>query len=327
MSRGKKVFFVAIGVIAGFILSAWLGWVVLPLRTLEAAHPQVPRPLVIAHRGASHWAPEETRPAYELARDLGADYLEMDVHLTRDGVVVVMHDDTPERTTNAVQVFPGREKQDLSEFTLDELKQLDVGSWFNRKYPDRARKGYAGQKILTAAEVLDIAGAKGGKYPVYIETKSADHYPGIEEKLVAVLREKGWLGASHDGLPSVIFQSFYADSLVKLKELAPETPRVYLVQSDVVKKEGGWRATVARAAQIGTGIGPVGTLCWPWNVGPAHRHGLVVHAYTLNEIWQYRLMTWFGVDGCFTDRCDLLMGYYGKPSAKSAAAILDGLGY
>jgi glycerophosphoryl diester phosphodiesterase len=327
MSRWKKVFFAVLGVLVLTVLAGWLYWVALPLRALDAAHPPVPRHLVIAHRGASWWAPEETKPAYELARDLGADYLEMDVHLTRDGVVVAMHDDTPERTTNAAQVFPGREKQDLSEFTMAELKQLDAGSWFNRKYPERAQKGYVGQKILTLAEVLDIAGAKGKKYPVYIETKSPEHYPGIEKSLVAVLQEKGWMEDGAGGLPPVIFQSFHADSLVTLGELAPKVPRIYLVESKVLEKEGGWTSMLKRAAQIGAGVGPVGTLCWPWNVGPAHRCGLAVHAYTLNEKWQYRLMTCFGVDGCFTDRCDLLMEFYGKPSTKPAGEILGGLGY
>ncbi len=327
MARWKKILLGVLNALVLAILIAWLGWVALPLCALDAANPPVPRQLVIAHRGASYWAPEETQPSYELARDLGADYLEMDVHRTKDGVVVAMHDDTPERTTNAAEIFPGREKQDLSEFTLAELKQLDAGSWFNRKFPDRARKGYVGQKILTLAEILDIAGAKGGKHPVYIETKSPDHYPGVEKGLVAVLRDKGWLEDGGGGLPPVIFQSFHSDSLVKLGELAPKVPRIYLVESEVLKKEGGWGPMLDRAVQIGAGIGPAGTLCWPWHVGSAHRHGLIVHAYTLDERWQFRLMTWFGVDGCFTNRCDALMDYHGKPPAKTANEILGGLGY
>ena len=327
MTRWKKTLLGVMGVLVLAVSAGWLGWVALPLRALDAAHPPVPRHLVIAHRGASYWAPEETMPAYQLARDLGADYLEMDIQRTKDGALVAIHDDSPERTTNVAEVFPDRKKQFISQFTLAELKQLDAGSWFNRKFPERARKGYAGLKILTLAEILDIAGANGKKHPVYIETKSADHYPGVEKDMVALLREKGWLEADSGALPIVIFQSFHADSLVKLGELAPKVPRVYLIVPEVLDKEGGWRPMLDRAAHIGAGIGPAGTLCWPWQVGSAHRHGLVVHAFTLDEPWQFRLMTWFGVDGCFTNRCDALMDYYGKPPAKAAAEILAGLGY
>ena len=327
MSRWKKVLLCVLGMLALTVLVAWLGWVVLPLRALDMAHPVVPRHLVIAHRGASYLAPEETMAAYQLARDLGADYLEMDIQRTKDGALVAIHDDTPARTTNIAEVFPGREKQNISEFTLAELKQLDAGSWFNRKFPERARKGYAGLKILTLAEVLDIAAAKGEKHPVYIETKSADRYPGVEKELVDLLKSHGWLDGESGPLPKVVFQSFYSESLVKLGELAPKVPRVYLLVPEVLEKEGGWGPMLDRATKIGVGIGPAGTLCWPWHVGSAHRHGLVAHAFTVDENWQFRLMNWFGVDGCFTNRCDALMEYYGRPPAKTADEILAGLGY
>ncbi|EPM99942.1 glycerophosphodiester phosphodiesterase, partial [Pseudomonas syringae pv. actinidiae ICMP 18804] len=74
------------------------------------------------HRGASFDAPEETIPAYTLARDLGADYLEMDIQRTKDGVLIALHDDVLERTTNIAQVFPTRVKDPVSTFTLAELK-------------------------------------------------------------------------------------------------------------------------------------------------------------------------------------------------------------
>jgi glycerophosphoryl diester phosphodiesterase len=327
MSRWKKILLGVLGGATAVIFFGWLGWVAMPLRNFEASRPVVPRQLVIAHRAASYLAPEETAPAYLLAREVGPDYLEIDAQRTKDGVLVAFHDDGPARTTNVAQVFPGRERQTISEFTLAELKQLDAGSWFNRKYPERARKGYAGARILTVSEVLDIAGANGKKYPVYIETKSPERHPGFEKDLVDLLQARGWLDAEGGGLPKVIFQSFYSESLVRLGELAPEVPRIYLILPEVLEKEGGWGKMLDRAAKIGTGIGPVGTLCWPWLVGSAHRRGLVVHAFTVDETWQFRMMTWFGVDGCFTNRCDALMQYYGKPPAKTAQEILAGLGY
>ncbi len=121
----------------------------------------VPWPAVIAHRGASYDAPEETAAAYLLARDLGADYLEADVQRSRDGVLVALHDDTLERTTDVAEVFPGRAKDPVSSFSLAELKRLDAGSWFNRAFPERARPGFVGLRILTLDEMLDIA--EGGR--------------------------------------------------------------------------------------------------------------------------------------------------------------------
>lgn len=109
----------------------------------------LPWPAVIGHRGASYDAPEETIASYTLARDLGADYLEMDIQRTKDGVLIALHDDKLGRTTNIADVFPERAKDPVSTFTLAELKQLDAGSWFNKAYPDRARPGFVGLKILT----------------------------------------------------------------------------------------------------------------------------------------------------------------------------------
>ncbi|HSN04670.1 MAG TPA: glycerophosphodiester phosphodiesterase family protein, partial [Nitrospira sp.] len=95
----------------------------------------IPRPAVIAHRGASYLAPEETRPAFLMARELGADYLEFDIQRTKDGVLIALHDDDLSRTTNVAEVFPGREKDTIETFTFAELQQLDAGSWFNRQNP------------------------------------------------------------------------------------------------------------------------------------------------------------------------------------------------
>src|SRR5688500_16528220 len=95
--------------------------------------------LVIAHRGASSYAPENTLAAFDLAIEMGARHLELDVHLTRDDHVVVIHDDTVDRTTGGVGP--------VAEQTLAELKSLDAGSWFGEKF--------AGQRIPTFAEVLE----------------------------------------------------------------------------------------------------------------------------------------------------------------------------
>ncbi|WP_223119677.1 glycerophosphodiester phosphodiesterase [Salinicola corii] len=203
----------------------------------------IPCDAVIAHRGASYQAPESTRPAYLLARDLGVDYLELDLQRTKDGVLVAVHDNTLGRNTNVAEVFPDRADAPVSSFTLDELKQLDAGSWFNAAYPDRARDGYAGLKIMTLDEVIDIA--EGGKnHPgLYIETKVPEQFPGIEQDLHEKLEARGWLGDETksraeaeqgavkvgDTPGRVVMQTFSKASLASLEETMPDVPRVLLL--------------------------------------------------------------------------------------------------
>ena len=117
----------------------------------------LPRNIVIAHRGTTYWAPEETEAAMRWARNIGADYLELDLQRTKDGVLIALHDVNLRRTTNVETVFPDRADSPVSEFTLEELRQLDAGSWFNKANPDRARKAFEGLDILTLEDVVRIA--------------------------------------------------------------------------------------------------------------------------------------------------------------------------
>jgi len=112
---------------------------------------------VIAHRGTTYWAPEETEPAFLWARNIGADYLELDVQMTKDSVLIALHDDTLERTTNVSELFSTIKNPTVSDFTLKELRSLDAGSWFNKKYPKMARTSFIGLKIMTLEEVMMIA--------------------------------------------------------------------------------------------------------------------------------------------------------------------------
>ena len=113
--------------------------------------------IVIAHRGTTYWAPEETEPAFLWARNIGADYLELDIQMTKDSILVALHDDTLERTTNVSEVFPEIEKPSASNFTLKELRSLDAGSWFNKTNPERARSSYIELKITTLQDVIMFA--------------------------------------------------------------------------------------------------------------------------------------------------------------------------
>ncbi len=288
----------------------------------------IPYPAVVAHRGASWYAPEETAPAYLLAREIGADYLELDLQRTRDGVLIAFHDDTLERTTNVAEVFPGRETQTIDRFAWYELQRLDAGSWFNERYPDRARESFVGAKIMRLDEVIDIAEGGEHKPGIYIETKSPEQFPGIEEELIEALSKRGWLHTSNPerGRGSVILQSFSKDSVAELKRVAPEVPRVYLIDEEMAADEG-FDNLLDQAAELGHGVGPVGYLGFPWHTGAVHRRGLVVHHYTINTSMQMRLLNFFGSDGFFTDRPDLLLVFYGRTQPMDLEQLFRKIGY
>jgi len=140
------------------------------------------RLLNIGHRGASGEAPENTLAAFDLALRQGADGIEFDVHLSSDGVPVVIHDRRLERTTSGsghVDALP-----------LSVLKRLDAGSWFNRRYPSRAQNRYAGLKMPTLAEVL--AWVRKRNCLAFLEIKQVSGgYPGLEQKVVAEIYRAG----------------------------------------------------------------------------------------------------------------------------------------
>ena len=307
-----------------------------------AQNLSIPYPAVIAHRGASSLAPEATAPAYELARDMGADYLEIDVQRTADDVLIVFHDETLDRTTNIATVFPGREDDHINTFTYDELLELDTGSWFNKAYPDRAQPAYEGLTILTLEEVITIAEEGNNNPGLYLETKDAPLYPGIEVQILQHLDRRGWvqdppalqtpdleknqqLGApciNTAATPArVIFQSFHPESIIRFKNLAPHIPRILLISEDM-EEEYSWESLLDVAETSADGVGPVGYLAWPWNVGSAHRKGLLVHPYTINEEWQMRLLSFFGADGLFTDNSELAIEVLDRGGPVDLEALL-----
>ena len=113
--------------------------------------------IVIAHRGTTYWAPEETEPAFLWARNIGADYLELDIQMTKDSILIALHDNTLERTTNVSEIFPSIKNPTASDFTLEELRSLDAGSWFNKTNPERARASFEGLNITTLQDIIMFA--------------------------------------------------------------------------------------------------------------------------------------------------------------------------
>ncbi|MCP1136201.1 glycerophosphodiester phosphodiesterase [Paenibacillus polysaccharolyticus] len=151
-------------------------------------------PLVGAHRGASQYYPENTMLAYQKAYDMGADYIELDVHLSKDEVPVIMHDATLERTSNGT----GK----LRDYTVDQLKQLDVGRWFSEEY--------AGERIPTLEEVLLWA---NGKVGVNIELKQMGvNYELLERNVLETIKKTRMMD-------QVQAMSFNHKSVKKIKDM------------------------------------------------------------------------------------------------------------
>jgi glycerophosphoryl diester phosphodiesterase len=258
---------------------------------------EVPTPIVIAHRGASAYAPEHTFFAWDLALEMGADYLEQDLQMTADGELVVLHDDTLERTargpaedcTGAVQSK-----------TLAQLSNCDVGSWFNDARPGAARPEYAGARVASLREVIERYRGRAG---FYIETKQPEQAPGMEEKLVQLLREFDLLDTGDDAArPAVFLQSFSPESLLKLRALAPEARLIQLVSRRHVSELPGRLDEIAGYAD---GIGPHRLGVDGAVVAAAHSAGLLVHPYTVNAPTEMRRLREAGVDGWFSDHTDV----------------------
>ncbi|MEV6160594.1 glycerophosphodiester phosphodiesterase family protein [Streptomyces sp. NPDC052052] len=174
-------------------------------------------PLVIAHRGASAYAPENTLAAVDRADALGIDWVENDVQLTEDGVLVVMHDTNLKRTTDAEKVFPGRAPWAVKDFTAAEIARLDAGSWFGARF--------AGTRVPTLAQYLDRI--ERNHQNLLLEIKSPKIYPGIEKETLRVLDRKGWLDRDHVRHRLVI-QSFGAGSVRKVHQRRPDVTTGFL---------------------------------------------------------------------------------------------------
>ena len=283
-------------------------------------HAQYRGKTVIAHRGASAYAPEHTAAAYTLAIEQRADYVEQDLQVTKDGQLVCLHDLTLERTTNVKDVFPGRsrtlrrEGRDLtgwhvSDFTLAEITQLDAGSWFDPKFK--------GEKILTFQEAIDLVRGKAGIYP---ETKAPEVYGSIgfdmEKLVMEVLAKNGLDKPGADPNTPVVIQSFSAESLKKMaKDMGVTLPLIFLVTD---RDRDTWLAK-ERMGEIKTfaaGIGPAKELISgkPEIVTWAHEAGLSVTPYTFRSGNQpadrtvrdemHDFLYTLGVDAVFTDNPD-----------------------
>jgi len=244
--------------------------------------------LIIGHRGASGEAPENTRASFLLAVEQGADIVEMDVHLSADGSLVVIHDPTVDRTTNGHGL--------VGALTLDHLKALDAGSWFSPRY--------SGEKIPTLEEVL---GWVRGKVGVAVEIKRDGpiHYPGIEARVVELLQR-------YDMLESSAVISFDHKAVRRVKELRPEIAGGVLFACHPVAPSS--LALDARAEAIL----PHWTNLSEELVAEAHSRGLAVSTWAVDGEEELRWVLSMGVDAVATNYpsrlASLIARAGGKPS-------------
>lgn len=233
------------------------------------------RILIIGHRGAMGHAPENTMASFEKGVAMGADAIELDVQLSADGGLVVIHDPTVDRTTDGSGY--------VRDLTLAEIKKLDAGAWYGPEF--------AGERVPTLDEVLAWAREK---INLAIEIKNGPvFYPGIEKKIVGALEVHGMEDAA-------IVISFDHRSVRRVKELRPEIATGILYVAcpvDVV--------SIARAARADA-IHPQANYLTAEAVEEAHGAGLAVSTWVVNEPSQMRELADMGVDSVGTNYPDLL---------------------
>lgn len=251
---------------------------------------------VVAHRGSSGEHPEHTLAAYKRAIDEGADALECDVRLTRDGHLICVHDRRVDRTSNGRGV--------VSELELAELADLDFGSWKPRpdevaddlvmgrfEEPDRDRS-----TVLTLEALLDMVLASERPVELAIETKHPTRYAGlVERELITLLRRMGAVG--RPGPARVRVMSFAATSLRRVQYLAPMLPTVLLMERVPRRYRDG--SLPPRVTIAGPSIAVLRES--PGYVSRVHAAGGAVHVWTVDEIGDIDLAIDLGVDAIITN--------------------------
>ncbi len=240
------------------------------------------RILNFAHRGASHDAPENTLAAFRLAAQQGADGIELDVTLSADGEVVVIHNDTVDATTDgsgAVSALP-----------LAALKELDAGAWFG---PD-----FAGERIPTLVEVFE---ALGGRVLINVELKGLSYKAdGLEAKVAALIDR-------HNLAQRVIISAFNPLRLRRMRRVAPGLPLGFLHED----QSPGWLRALATGLLIGVNPEadhPCESLVTPAYLARMRRRAQRVNVWVVNDAARMRALRDMGADLIMTDRPDVLRG-------------------
>jgi glycerophosphoryl diester phosphodiesterase len=237
-----------------------------------------PKPMIFAHRGSSASAPENTLAAFELAVEHGAHAIELDAQLSADGHIMVIHDHQVNRTTNGTGY--------VNEMDLVALKELDAGSYFDRKYQ--------GEKIPTLSEVLETIGQK---ILINIELKN-DRTP-----LDDLPRRAAEIVTRHAMQTRVIFSSFNPIALQRVKKELPGTPCGFLTSSEL------WNAGLRLLGRIlikeYEALHPDARSVTPELISKVHNNGQRIHVYTVNDPEEMRNFFKMGADGIITDKPEL----------------------
>ena len=263
--------------------------------------------LVIAHRGGIGMGPENTMPAFEQSARLGADVLEMDIRCTKDGVLVVIHDRTVDRTTNGT----GR----VLDYTLEELEKLDAG--YRWTMDDGKTYPYRGQGI-TIPVFKDVLNAFPDKR-LNIEIKQAE--PSIVEPLIRLIQDAG-------RADRVLIASFMAETIKEIRSMYPIVATAATAGDALLfwimnsTRLGSAYHPAANAFQVPESIRGIPIVTENFVQG-AHRHNMDVHVWTINESDEMKRLLDAGVDGIMTDYPDRLLSLLGriKPEANTESAI------
>lgn len=224
-------------------------------------------PIITAHRGASSAAPENTLPAFQQAIECGCQRAELDVQMTRDGIVMVTHDTSLRRCT-------GR-SANIYDLTFAQVRRLDAGQWFGSRY--------AGTKVPTLEEVLDLC---KGRIQLNIEIKPSAATPELEAETLRIIREK-------DFVQDCVITSQSYETLCKVKQLAPEIPTGYILALGV----GGYYDLPAADF-----FSVEGTFITSGMVQQIHKRGKTISAWTINRPEDATELLSLGVDDIITDR-------------------------
>lgn len=228
-------------------------------------------PLILAHRGASRECPENTLVAFRTALERGADGIECDVQLTKDGELVVIHDERINRTTDGTGW--------VKDHTFAELRALDAGGWF--------APAFHGARIPTLREVLELVAPQTRVINVELKNNRVG-YVGLEAKVIAALHQCGILAKT-------IVSSFNHRSLHLVKTIDPSARLGFLYVATL-------RSPVRRAVELGAeAIHPPRLAVSPLLVRRAHASKLKVHVWTVNSPKEMHRMITCGVDAVFTD--------------------------
>ncbi|SUD49484.1 Glycerophosphoryl diester phosphodiesterase [Nocardia otitidiscaviarum] len=251
---------------------------------------QDPSPATVAHRGASAYAPENTVAATRLAAEQGATMVELDVRRTADDRLVVIRDETLERTTDAAARYPDRAPWRVAEFTLGEIRTLDAGSWF--------APAYAGEPVPELGDVLRALG--DGPTGLLLEVKLTDAKDGVAELVSRELRAvPGWADTGPDRRRLMV-QSLDWEFLREFHALEPDIPLGGLSQSRPAADE--LDALAEHSGMVHISADDVDADY----VALARARGLEVFAYVVNDTRNMRRLIDVGVDGIMTDVPDVL---------------------